>query len=87
MDIAGPHSGNTPSGMVPGSTHTPRQSKLPGFAALGVVAAIALFMASWLLPAELSLVALDLMSWCLVGALAAGTLFASVKLIESVLNF
>lgn len=87
MDIAGPHSGNSPSGMVPGSTRATRHSKLPGFAALGVVAALTLFMTSWLLPAELSLVALDLMSWCLVGALAAGTLFASVKLIENVLNF
>ncbi|MES2282758.1 MAG: hypothetical protein V4542_15200 [Pseudomonadota bacterium] len=87
MDIAGPHTGDMPSGMASGSNQALRPSKLPVLAGLGVVAAVFLFMTSWLLPAELSLLALDLMSWCLVGALAAGTLYASVKLIENVLNF
>lgn len=51
------------------------------------MAAVALFAASLLLPEQLSQIALDLMSWCLVGALAVAALFASVKLIESVLDF
>lgn len=86
MNIAG----GRPADMVNAASPTavgPQHGKLPRIAALALVAAVVLFAASSLLPAALSQVALDLMSWCLVGALAAGTLFASVKLIESILDF
>ncbi|MES2913107.1 MAG: hypothetical protein V4718_17060 [Pseudomonadota bacterium] len=78
------------AGAVPGaglrSSQRPRQSKLPKIATLALASALVFFLTSWLLPAELSQIALDLMSWCLVGALAAGTLFASVKVLENVLD-
>ncbi len=85
MNIAG----GRPASMVNGASPTavgPRHGKLPRIAGLALIAAFILFPASSLLPAALSQVALDLMIWCLVGALAAGTLFASVKLIESILD-
>lgn len=77
---------NSVSSTLPGLPRSSARSQLPGLAVLALTAALVLFFASWLLPAALSQLALDLMSWCLVGAIAAGTLLASVKLIDSVLD-
>ncbi|MES2191421.1 MAG: hypothetical protein V4454_14975 [Pseudomonadota bacterium] len=88
MTIASGHSGSL------ASTSTPRSTGLSGharngahrLAVLALLAALALFAVSILLPDNLSQIALDLMSWCLVGALAAGILFAGVRLLESILD-
>lgn len=88
MTIASGHSGSlasTPSPRFPGlSGHAGHGA--PGLIAFSLLAALALFAGSILLPDNLSQVALDLMSWCLVVALAAGVLFASVRLLEGILD-
>ncbi len=55
-------------------------------AAFSLVSALALFAFSLLLPEHHAQLALDLMSWCLVGALAVGILFAACKIFEGLLD-
>ena len=88
MTIASGHSGSLTTTATPRSTSLSGHARkgAPRLAAVALLAALALFAVSILLPDNLSQIALDLMSWCLVGALAAGVLFASVRLIESVLD-
>ncbi|MES2400604.1 MAG: hypothetical protein V4573_11515 [Pseudomonadota bacterium] len=88
MTIASGHSGRLASTSTSRSTGLSGHARngAPRVAAFALLAALALFAGSILLPDNLSQIALDLMSWCLVGALAAGILFASVKLLESVLD-
>jgi hypothetical protein len=88
MKIAGGHPADLVQGTLPRTAPRTGQAhhKLPAIVGMALLAALALFAVSWLLPENLSQIALDLTSWCLVGALAAGTLFASVKLLESVLD-
>lgn len=55
--------------------------------ALIVLASMAAIIAcSVLLPDDLAQLALDLMSWCLVGALAVLALLASVKALQDMLD-
>ncbi len=88
MTIASGHSGDLVSGSIPRAARLSGQTRnaVPRLAVLALVAALALFAVSLLLPDNLSQIALDLMSWCLVGALAAGVLLASVKVLEGVLD-
>ncbi len=88
MTIASGHSGNLASASISRSAGLSGRARngAPRLAAFALLAALALFAVSLLLPDNLSQIALDLMSWCLVGALAAGVLFASVKLLESILD-
>ncbi|MES2511450.1 MAG: hypothetical protein V4625_16110 [Pseudomonadota bacterium] len=88
MKIAGAHPADLNQAAVRGNAPVSARAhhKLPAMVASALVAALALFAISLLLPGQLSQIALDLMSWCLVGALAVGALFASVKLIDSVLD-
>lgn len=46
----------------------------------------AVIACSLLLPDDLAQLALDLMSWCLVGALAVLALLASIKALEDMLD-
>lgn len=55
--------------------------------ALIVLASMAAIIAcSVLLPDDIAQLALDLMSWCLVGALAVLALLASVKALQDMLD-
>lgn len=87
MTIASGHSDNLATSISRSTRLSGHASdSAPRLATFALLAALALFAVSLLLPDNLSQIALDLMSWCLVGALAAGVLFASVRFLESILD-
>lgn len=84
MTIASGNSGDLVSGSMRVPGHA--RNSVAKLVAIALATALGLFAVSLILPDKLSQLALDLMSWCLVGALAAGVLFASVKLLEGFLD-
>ncbi len=87
MKIAGAHPGETSTAHRSSSALVlPQAYSLPRLGAMALLAASLLFGVSFLLPEHFAQLALDLMCWCLVGAIAAGLLFAGVRLLDGLLD-
>lgn len=87
MKIASGHSVGLVSGSSSAAAVTdPFRAAHMSKKAIALAGVFCLFVISCLLPPQLSQILLDIVSWCMVGAVAAAVLLAGVKFVEQLLD-
>jgi hypothetical protein len=88
MKSASGHSNDLTAGAMSVPSHglDRRPNHFPKYKGIALLTMAVVFGSSMLLPDNLARLALDLVSWCVVGALASIALVAVVKVIEGLLD-